>query len=62
MKNIEDHYRREVDILRDENKSVNQILDQTKTELLIERRDFENRENEFKSNIAALEEKSTTLA
>ena len=62
MKNIEDHYRREVDILRDENKSVNQILDQTKTELLIERRDFENRENEFKSNIATLEEKSTTLA
>ena len=62
MKNIEDHYRREVDILRDENKSVNQILDQTKTELLTERRDFENRENNFKSNIATLEEKSTTLA
>jgi hypothetical protein len=55
MRNMESHYRKEVEILKDENQSINQILSKTQEELQKERREFETRENNYKSNIANLE-------
>ena len=62
MKNMQSHYRKQVQIIKDENHSLNQVLGKTQEELQRERKEFDKKENQYKLNIANLEEKSATLA